>query len=155
MAHHHKVDFLVKRLDCSFGQGQGHRKGSEFQRMFIWMISPLLLNLLQPKLVWWCSITGQSVMQEDWFAVLKFRATVRAHLIRHDCFYLICWTADLLLQNLEGTLSSATVVCVRIRLLFSSLRSQRRFKSLLNLYVSYIFCTTDFLATKLGVLIYY
>ena len=38
---------------------------------------------------------GQSVMQEDWFSVLKFRVTVRAHLIRYDCFYHICWTADL------------------------------------------------------------
>ena len=28
-------------------------------------------------------------------------------------------------------------------------------KTLLNLYVSYIFCATDLLATKEGVLIYY
>ena len=45
------------------------------------------------------------------------------------------------------------MLCVKIRLLFSRSRSQWRFKSLLNLYVSYIFCTTDLLATK-GVLIY-
>ena len=37
----------------------------------------------------------QSVMQEDWFAAFKFRVTVKAHLIRYDCFYHICWTADL------------------------------------------------------------
>ena len=42
-----------------------------------------------------------------------------------------------------------------IRLLFSRSRSQWRFKTLLNLYVSYIFCTTDLLATKEAVLIYY
>ena len=33
-------------------------------------------------------------------------------------------------------------VCVKIRLLFSRSRSQRRIKTLLNLYVSYMFCTT-------------
>ena len=76
--------------------GQGHRKGSEFQWMFIWRVSPQLLNLLSPNLVWWGNIMGQSVMQEDWFAAFKFRVTVRAHLIRYDCFYCICWTADLL-----------------------------------------------------------
>ena len=30
---------------------------------------------------------AQSVMQEDWFAVFKFSVTVRAHMIRYDCFY--------------------------------------------------------------------
>ena len=34
-------------------------------------------------------------LQEDWFAVFKFRVTMRAHLIRYDYFYHICWTADL------------------------------------------------------------
>ena len=27
--------------------------------------------------------------------VFKFRVTVRTHLIKYDCFYHICWTADL------------------------------------------------------------
>ena len=44
-------------------------------------------------------------------------------------------------------------MCVKIRLLFSRSRSQGRIKTLLNLYVFYMFCTTDFLATKLAVLI--
>ena len=43
--------------------------------------------------------------------------------------------------------------CVKIRLLFSRSRSQGRIKTLLNLYVFYMFCTTDLLATKLTVLI--
>ena len=34
-------------------------------------------------------------MQEDWFAIFKFRVTVRAHLIKYDRFYHICLTADL------------------------------------------------------------
>ena len=34
-------------------------------------------------------------MQEDWFAVLKVRVTVRAHLIKDVCFYCICQTVDL------------------------------------------------------------
>ena len=32
-----------------------------------------------------------SVMQEDWFAVFKFTVTVRALIIRYDCFYHIDW----------------------------------------------------------------
>ena len=46
-------------------------------------------------------------------------------------------------------------VCVRIRLLFSRSGSQGRIKTSLNLYVFGIFFTTDLLATKLAVLIYY
>ena len=97
-AHHHKVDCLVKKIGllCS-GQGQGHRKGSEFQWMFIRTISPQLLNLLWPNLLWWCNIIGQSVMQEDWFAVFKVRVTVKADIIRYDCFYHIYWTDDFFL----------------------------------------------------------
>ena len=33
-------------------------------------------------------------MQKDWFAVFKFRVTVRVHLIKYDCYYYI---AELLL----------------------------------------------------------
>ena len=43
--------------------------------------------------------------------------------------------------------------CVEIRLLFSRSRSQGRIKTSLTLYVFYMFCTTDLLATKLAVLI--
>ena len=47
VAHHHKVDCLVKRLDCSVVvQVSVARKGSEFQWMFIWTILPQLLNIL-------------------------------------------------------------------------------------------------------------
>ena len=59
------------------------------------MIYSKLLNCLQPNLAWWCFIMGQSAMQKDWFAVLKVRVTVWAHITNYDCFYTICWTADL------------------------------------------------------------
>ena len=35
---------------------------------------------------------GQNVMQEDWLAVVKFRVTLRAHLIKYSCLYHICWS---------------------------------------------------------------
>ena len=48
--------------------------------------------------------------------------------------------------SLDGATSWAGVFCVKIRLLFSRSRSQWRFKAVLNLCVSYIFCTSDLLA---------
>ena len=50
-------------------------------------------NTLSQPLAFWCVIMGQSVMQAEWFAV--FKVTVRAHVIRYDCFYHIYWTSDL------------------------------------------------------------
>ena len=38
---------------------------------------------------------GQSVMQEDWFAVFKFRVTVRAIITKNNCFYHMYSTDDL------------------------------------------------------------
>ena len=37
-------------------------------------------------------IMGQSVMQEDWFTILKVKVTLSAHIIRYGCFYHIYWT---------------------------------------------------------------
>ena len=84
----------------------------------------------------------------------------------YDCFWHIYWTADLLHPNLVGwhiIISLRGMLfccrcyvcvceCVEMRLLFSRSRSQGRIKTLLNLYVFYMFCTTDLLATKLAVL---
>ena len=59
MAHHHKLDCQVKRLDCYF-QGQGHSKGSYDQNMtvsfyyFLWTIDSsatklcLMIHHLKP-----------------------------------------------------------------------------------------------------------
>ena len=63
-------------------------EGSCDQNMTLSTVSFDLLILRQPNLV-------QSIMQEDWFAVFKFRVTLRAHLIRYDCVYHICRTVDL------------------------------------------------------------
>ena len=88
----------------------------------------------------------------------------------YDCFWHIYWTADLFTLKfswmahhhklercafLMSLLCVCVCECVEIRLLFSRSRSQGRIKTLLNLYVFYLFCTADLLATKLAVLIYY
>ena len=44
VAHHHKLDYLVKRLDGTVVVKVTERL--KIQWMFIWMISPQLLNLL-------------------------------------------------------------------------------------------------------------
>ena len=139
--------------------------------------------------------------QGDWFAVFKFRVTVRAGLIKYDCFYHICWTADhfanklnwmvliswsamssssgsqwgLVWSNMTVSIISAELLIILqtnligwyIIISWSALcknqivvfkvwsRPQWRFKTLLNLYVSYIFCTAELLAAKLVVLFYY
>ena len=38
---------------------------------------------------------GWSVMRQGLLAVFKFKVTVRAYIIRYDCFHHIYWTADL------------------------------------------------------------
>ena len=92
--------------------------------MFFQIISSESLNCLLPNLVWWCIIMRQIVSQKDWFAVSKVKVV-------------------------KDSTNSYIVV-----LLFLRSKSQCRFKMLLTLYVSYVFCTTGLLATKLGVLIY-
>ena len=88
----------------------------------------------------------QSAIQENRFAVFKFRVTVRAHMniymtISDIYIYLSnCW--PFLHPNLVGwhvILSWRGViccccVCLKNRLLFSRSRSQGRSKTLLNLY---------------------
>ena len=137
--------------------------------MFNSTISPQPLKLLQPDLVWWCTIMDPSVMQENRFAVFKFKVTVRAQIIKYmtvsdiSIELLIFLHPNLvgwhIIISLRGVLFCCRCFvcvceCVEIRLLFSRSRSQGRIKTLLNLYVFYMFCTTDLLATKLAVLIY-
>ena len=50
---------------------------------------------------------------------------------------------------------SWSALCKHQIVVFKVKITVKRFKTLLNLYVSYIFCTTDLLATKECVLIYY
>ncbi len=108
-------------------------------------------------------------MQENRFAVFKFKVTVRAQMIKYMTVSdisielliflhpnLVGWHIIISLRGVLFLLSLLCVCvceCVEIRLLFSRSRSQGRIKTLLNLYVFYMFCTTDLLATKLAVLI--
>ena len=49
------VDHYMPKYPVKIGLlqlGHNHRECSEFQLMFVWMISSELLNLLPPHLVW-------------------------------------------------------------------------------------------------------
>ena len=108
-------------------------------------------------------------MQENTFSVFKFKVTVRAQMVKYmtvsdiSVELLIFVHSNLvgwhIIISLRGVLFCCcrcfmcVCECVEIRLLFSRSRSQGRIKTLLNLYVFYMFCTTDLLATKLAVLI--
>ena len=110
-------------------------------------------------------------MQENRFAVFKFKVTVRAHKVKYMTVSDISIEVMIFLHpNLVGwhiiiswrgvffvvvVVVVCVCMCVKIRLLFSRSRSQGRIKTLLTLYVFDMFCTTDLLATKLAVLIYY
>ena len=56
--------------------------------MFVWTISSEPKNILSPNLVWWCSITSQSVLQKNWFTVFNVKVTVRAFMIKIWLFLL-------------------------------------------------------------------
>ena len=49
--------------------------------MFVQMISSKPSNILFSNLVLWFFIMSQSVMQKDWFAVIKVKVTARTHMI--------------------------------------------------------------------------
>ena len=93
MVHPHKVDCLVKRLDCSVVvKVKVTEKVQNFSECLSGQYLLFLWTLYNQT---WYGDATSCVMQEDWFAVFKFRVTVRAGLIKYDCFYHICWTADL------------------------------------------------------------
>ena len=96
MVHHHKPEYLVTKLDYCI-QGQGHSKGSQWQWMFVQMISSKPPNMLLPNLAWWCIIMNWSVMHKNWFAARIFRVkvTAKAHMIKiWQCllYLLNCWS---------------------------------------------------------------
>ena len=81
-------------------------------------------------------------MQENWFAVFKYRVTVRAHLIKYDSFYHICRTADLLQPDLIGWYSfiSWSVFCKKLIVVFKvkiTVKVQNLLESLCILYLLY------------------
>ena len=94
-------------------------------------------------------------MQEDWFCCLKGQGHIEAHIIRYDGFYHSCWNADLFVTTFNWMVHHHKLeCCVKCGFLFSRSRLQWRFKTSKNPCVSYLFCTTDFLTTKLCLLIY-
>ena len=58
---------------------------------------------------------GLNYHTKDWFAVFKFRVTVMAHLIRCDCFYHICWTADLFATKFNWMVHHHKLECFKGR----------------------------------------
>ena len=86
-----KLDYCI--------QGQSHSDGSICERMFIWMISSELLNILLPILVWWCSTMSQNVMQKE--KSLLFSASQQGLIwSKYDSFFYIFSTVDSLAMEL-------------------------------------------------------
>ena len=88
IVHYHKPECFMEKLDCCV-HGQGHRKISKCQWMFVQMIFSESQNIL-PNLVEWWSIMGQSVMQIFVVVVIfKVKITARAHMIKLWLFLLL------------------------------------------------------------------
>ena len=157
MIRHHKVDCLVKRLDCSVvvlvKVTEKVQNSSECSSGWYLFSCWTLCNQ-----TWYGDATSWTKVSYKKIGLLSSSSGSQWGVIRSN-MTVSTISAELLifLQPilLNGTSSWARVLCVKIRLLFSRSRSQWRLKTLLNLYVSYIFCATDPLATKEGVLIYY
>ena len=93
MAQCHKLDCLVKRLECCIVVKVTGKVHISSKCSYGWY--NLNCWTFLSKLVWWCIIMGQGVMQEDLFAVFKFKVTVRVHVIDIQLFLqyaLNCWS---------------------------------------------------------------
>ena len=169
MTPNYELNCLVKRLDCSVvvkvkvtGKVKNSSECSS-QRYLLnrWTFcsqtwygdAPSWTRVLCKKIDLLFQVLDHS---EDWYDQI------------YDCFWYISIELPIFLHpNLVGwhviiswrgvfcCCCCCCCVCVKIRLLFLRSRSPGRIKTLLDLYVFYIFCTTDLLATKLAVLIYY
>ena len=112
------------------------------------MISSEPLNLLLPKLAWWCIIMGQSVWPKDWFAIFKVKVTMKAHPTRYD-FPTV--SADPCAIKFNLRIHYQMQDCLVWRLDWCGHSEGSEFCCICQ---SCIFCTTDYFATKLGVLMY-
>ena len=154
-----------KKDYCS--QCQGHCEGSKCQRLSSWY---LLNHQTFSYQTWYCDASSWARVSCKKIGLLFLRSRWQQWFIwsKYVSLYYIFWAADPFACRLSLIVHYFShweigflcwlmigVFYVKIRLLFARSRSQWRLKTLLNLYVSYIFCTIDFLATKLGVLIYY
>ena len=86
VAHHHKLDCLVRRFDYSVVVKV---KVTGWFKILLNVHLDNISSTNEPfvTMVWWCIIISQSVMQENWFAVFKVKVTVRVQIIQYDCFY--------------------------------------------------------------------
>ena len=166
MAPNHELDCLVKRLDCSVvvkvtGKVKNSSECSS-QRYFLnrWTFcyqtwygdAPSGTRVLCKKIDLLFSSSGSQwglIWSNIWLFLIYIYRT--ADLLTPK----FSWMAHHYKLERCILLLLLLCVCLKIRLLFSRSRSQGRSKTLLNLYVFYIFCTTDLLATKLAELIYY
>ena len=171
MAHHHKVDCILKRLDCSVvvkvkvTEKVQNSSECSSQRYLLnrWTFcnqtwygdAPSWTRVLCKKTDLLFSSSGSQwglIWSNIWlFLIYIYRTTDlftprfswMAHHYKLEMLFCCCCCC------------CCVCVCLQIRFLFSRWRSQGRSKTLLNLCVFYIFCTTDLLATKLAELIYY
>ena len=114
MAYHHKLDCLVKRMDCSVvvkdKVTEKVQNSSEYSsglyllncqtfcnqtcccELVSWCFEPSQPQRITSGLILlWCFIIGQSVLQENWFAVFKCKSQWGWY----DFFYHSYRTADL------------------------------------------------------------
>ena len=83
----------VRKLDCCV-QGQGHSEGLNVSECLLgWYIQNRWTFCYQLGMV--MHHHGQDCPVKRWFSFFKGKLTVRAHIIRYDCFYHIYGTAVL------------------------------------------------------------
>ena len=133
MAHHHMLDCLVKRLDCPVVLVVKVKvtKGSKLQWMFIRTISPQLIKFGIMMALSWSSVS-----------CITFRVIVRAHIIKYECFYHICWTADFFATTFNRMVpDQAGVFCVKNQIVvfkvMIKVQVQNFIESLCILYLLY------------------
>ena len=124
------------------------------QWMFVQMIFSESLNLLVPNLVWTCIIISQTVFQKDWISVSIVKVTVKDNIIKIWLFSNILSDLLILLQlNLVWWYIIIRWIVLWkgwITLLWSSSRSQERFRVPVNVYLDDISSTSEPSVTKLG-----
>ena len=80
IVHYRKPECFMEKLDCCV-QSQGQSKILKCQWIVV-QISPKMLNLLLPNLVWWCIIYESDFCKKDWFAIFKVKVTVTDNIIK-------------------------------------------------------------------------
>ena len=140
-----KLTNHAKRLICYF-QGQDHCKSSYDQNISISTVSFELLILLLPNLVWWHIIINQSVLQRNWIVVLKVKVTAKFQLQILLQLTLVCWYI---------TIRWIVLWKDWISLLWSLSRSQKRFRTPVNVHLDDSSSAAESSVTKLGMVMQY